>query len=153
MDSIKPIYKLLGDKNSDLADLVTRANALKKQNFLLRSCLPEGYSGRCDFVPDSANSITLLVDSSAMATRLQYEAREILSKINKIKGHQGITRFVVKVNPETNASPPIKKGALNKPIPRSDAGSRLMNTLAESTDDEELGKSLQKLAARLTKDL
>lgn len=151
MDSIKPIYKLLGRKNSELADLITRAKLLKKQNFLLKSTLPEAFATHCHFVPHTASSMTLLIDSPLLATRLQYEEREILRKIKLLDGYQGIEQLTIKVDPTPAYSPPEKKGAINIPIPESETGSRLLASLSNSVDDAELGEALQRLSLNLQK--
>ncbi|MDH5179837.1 MAG: DUF721 domain-containing protein [Gammaproteobacteria bacterium] len=149
MDSISSIYKLLTQKNRDLEDLVTRVKLLKRQNFLLRECLPETIRDHCVFIPVSDLSLTILVDSPLQATQLKYEARNIINKIKGIKGFRTIQSINIKVDPMQVKARPVKPAAINTPIPKSESGSRLLAALSESVDDASLSEALKRLSRNL----
>jgi len=151
MDSVKSIFKHLRAPNSQVEDLITRAMTQKRDNCLLESAFPAHIHKHCHFLRPSEELLTVLVDSSVLATQIKYAEKDIIFKINKLNGFRGILHLTVKVAPELLRKPPEKENSITRPIPGSKSGSNLLAALAESVRDDELAIALEKLASHLSK--
>lgn len=150
MDSVKPIFKLLRDQNSQVEHLITRAMRQKRDNCLLETAFPSNTYKHCHFIRASKEQLLVLVDASMLATQITYAATDILSKINRLKGFEEVSQLSVKLAPDLVNERIEKKNSIHEPIQRSDSASKLLSSLADSVGDEELARALGNLAKKLS---
>ena len=100
MATKKPICigDVLHKPGSDLAKLIERAAAMADLTEALKSVLPEPLGAHVLSVNQRADTLVVLVDSSAWATRLRYLEGEIRSRL-AVKQGIGIEKLVIRVAP------------------------------------------------------
>ncbi|MDH5777441.1 MAG: DUF721 domain-containing protein [Gammaproteobacteria bacterium] len=150
MDSVKRIFKHLGDQSSQVEHLITRVMQQKRDNCLLESAFPSNTYKHCHFIRPSREQLVVLVDSSMSATQIKYAATDIINKINKLNGFEEVSELSVKLAPDLVNERIEKKNSIHEPIQRSDSASKILASLAETVGDEELASSLKKLAKNLS---
>ena len=85
--------------------------------------------------------MTVHVEDSASATRLRFEAPEILQKLNVLQDFVGVKSLNIRITPSTKLAENNPKNI--RQLPRRD----ILTDLASDIEDDELRKSLLKLAA------
>ena len=85
--------------------------------------------------------MTVHVEDSASATRLRFESPEILQKLNVLQDFVDVRSLNIRITPSTNLTENHSKRT--RQLPHRD----ILTDLASDIADDELRKSLLKLAA------
>jgi len=138
---MKPLTKLLnsGKTLATIGGKLAEQDALLKQ---LRSLLPEPLSAHCVWSILKQGELIVLVDSPAWASRLRYLSPKITQQLRQtglaVRGVQ------VKVSLSNKRHMPRKK--IRRATPISNANAKLLSSVAESVDDDELRNALLRLS-------
>lgn len=119
------------------------AHAALEQRLLAR--LPAPLRGHCRLGRIRNNTLILIVDSAAWATRLRFLTPQL---VKQFAADDSVTvdRLEVRIRPQNQpaASPP----ATRSPARLSPENAALITSLARSIGDEKLSQALQRLAGR-----
>lgn len=152
MDSVKPIYKYLQRQNSQIVDLVTYGQILRRVTKSLKKQLNQGVEGNFQVCNISGQEITLLVYSAELATRLRYQAANLLQEIRKLESCELLNKINIKVRPEMVDQGEMKGSTQKALLIPSTAGKQHLKLLANNIDDPALKAALQRLAGRISPD-
>ena len=141
----KQINKLLQNKNSGFASLITEAKKLEFLNNKLLDLLPTPLAMHCRLVKVSSATLVIVVDSAIWSSRLRYSIPDLLAKL---KHHShffiSIKNIEIKVNPKLH----IRQNSIKqKPKRISPKTSNCLKHTANSIENEKIKKALLKLAS------
>ncbi len=143
MKAPKSVKQILSSKTVGMQELLQHTQQLRQLNAQLAHLLPLPLSLHCTAAGVSQQTLTLLVESPAWATRLRLQAPSI------IRGLQGfnIKALTVKIQPAQKAA-----AATSQARPKmSPDTSNLLHELAETTSDPKLKLALLRLAQNTSK--
>jgi hypothetical protein len=124
-------------------------NQLALQQDLLqkiRASLPSPLDQHCLGAIPRGETLILLVESSAWASRLRYLARELIKQLQ-----QRQIRFKrIQVRVSVDRRPVQRRKTSRRAIPLSRENAQLLRCLAESLDDVQLSSALQRLSRHTT---
>jgi hypothetical protein len=109
---------------------------------LVRDLLPATVSDHCIRAIPHPDTLTLLAESSAWASRLRYLSQELLQRLNKRQFHFKRIQVRVMVDAQSVSPTPTRR----QPIPISVENAKLLRSLASSLGDNELKLALQRLS-------
>ena len=138
---MRKFSSLLISKNrlTQLQDqLMVQENLLKR----VRESLSAPLDQHCIGVIPRGEVLTLLVESSAWASRLRYLARDLLKQLHRRQIH--FKRIQIRVSVDTKPLPRRKTSRRAVPLSRENAA--LLRCLARSMDEERLRAALQRLS-------
>ena len=143
MKAPKPLKQILGSKTPGMQELLQQTHKLRQLNAQLAHLLPLPLSLHCTAAGISNQTLTLLVESSAWATRLRLQTPSILKGLH----HFQIQSLTVKICPP-QAAPQTTVRMRPK---MSENTSSLLNNLANTTSDPKLKLALLRLAKNSSK--
>ncbi len=143
MKAPKSLKQILGSKNPGMQELLQQTQKLRQLNAQLAYLLPLPLSLHCTAAGISNQTLTLLVESAAWATRLRLQTPSILKGLH----HFQIQALTVKIQPP-QAAPQTAARARPK---MSESTSNLLNNLADVTNDPKLKLALLRLAKNSSK--
>jgi len=142
----KQINKLLQNKNSGVAGLITHARKLEFLNGKLLDLLPAPLPLHCQLAKIDGSTLVIIVDSPSWSARLRYSIPDLLAKL---KHHSQffipIKNIEIKVHPKWHTKAyqtPLK------PKPISKSTSKCLIETANSIENEAIRKALLKLASK-----
>ena len=139
---MKSINKLLA-AGKTLATIDTRLAEQKALLEQLRAIMPLSMAEHCIWAVHNRNGIlVLMADSPAWASRLRYLSTKLSQKLRQI-GYP-VTRIQVKVTILNN--PPIQQKIMRRANTLSLSNAKILNSIAESVDDEKLSTALMRLS-------
>jgi len=146
MNSPKPLYKYLRQKKDGVADLVTKANYLKKLNEELQALLPSPLNNHVQVSSLTGNILHLIASSPAWVTKVRLMNKEILRTIsNNTLFFQHVTHISI-------SGQAFFYRSKTKPIKAkrniSSAAKLSLEKSAEGLENEELKRALLRLASR-----
>ena len=151
MDSAQTIYKYLLKPNSQLVDLITYSQSLNNLDKTLKPLINQYIGGDWQLGKTSSTELTLLVSSAETASRLRYQATNLLQEIKKRhKAFNHLQKLHIKVDPVQDNKAPIKSPGKKSALKSSKTGEKYLELLAETIDDPALSASLQRLAKRVS---
>ena len=108
----------------------------------VQECLPSPLDRHCISAIPRGEVLSLLVRSSAWASRLRYLSRELLEQLR----HRQIRfkRIHIQVSVDTRLGKPTTTS--RRAIPLSRESAELLRSVGESLDDEQLNAALQRLS-------
>ncbi|MDZ4263878.1 MAG: DciA family protein [Pseudomonadota bacterium] len=138
MKAPKSVKQILSSKTVGMQGLLQHTQQLKQLNAQLTHLLPLPLSLHCTAAGVSQQTLTLLVESSAWATRLRLQAPSIIRGLQSFN----IKTLTVKIQPVQKAA-----AATSRSRPKmSPDTANLLNDLAETTSDPKLKSALLRLA-------
>ena len=120
--------------------LLEHATLQRQWTDAFRSIFPPGQTDQYSVTDVRNGKITIHVGDSASATRLRFQAPEILQKLSVLQDFAGSEELNVRINPSTTPTKPSKKGIGNRPP------GHILRALAADIPDPNLRKSVLKLA-------
>lgn len=139
--SIDSIQELLA--HTALQRLASQTVKLQHLQQLLNADLDTALSAHCKVADFSAGILTLVIDSSAFASRLRYLQHSLLSSLKKYNEFSGLYKIEWLISPSTPALPkPLYQRTLSK------QSANLLIDTANSCENEELKAVLLRLASR-----
>jgi hypothetical protein len=150
MRSSRPINKVFEDASDELANLITRTRQLNRLTHILRRYLDEQLARHCYVGNIKKPTLTILVDSANWATRLRFVAPDLLGKISQDNQlFSGVERINIRILTPSRE----KEDPLHRPGPQmSNDNARGIRSLAESIEDPDLQRALNKLARHVSED-
>lgn len=133
--------------SSRLENLVQRAETHEVLESLIISYLPDSVRDRCRFASIRNGELTLMVPSSALASQLRFQQRQLLPQLRQEPALKNIWRIRVRVSPPSFSTP---RTAPKRHLSHENA--RLLESEAGQTEDRELRKILLQLAGHGTGD-
>ena len=123
------------------AKLIQHANLQAQWTTAFRSIFPNSRSKNYSVTHVGYGTMTVHVEDSASATRLRFEAPEILKKLNVLQDFVDVKSLNIRITPSTKLTENNPQNI--RQLPRRD----ILTDLASDIADDELRKSLLKLAA------
>ena len=146
MNSTKPLYKYLGQKKGEVADLVTMAKILHKMDLEFKKHLPTPLQNQVNLSRLSNSTLLVVANSPAWAAKLRFLSASLLPSLQrKSQYFQSVTKIEIIAQPkleEPRKQLPVYKRQL------SQQSSELLLTTAEFLGDGELSAALRRLASR-----
>ena len=139
------MYKFLLPKKGNVAELITHANEVEKLNKQFQGLLDASLRGHVRLSNVRIGTLILTVESPVWASKLRYMGPILLQKLqNNPHIFKNINHLEIKVQP---ARKQTQKQSLS-PRHLSKNASRCIQDMANSIDNEELKKALDRLASR-----
>lgn len=126
-----------------LQKLTAKTVKLQHWQCLLDNHLDATLAPHCKVADFSAGILTLVIDSSAFATRLRYLQHALLDNLKKYNEFNGIYKISWVISPIIAPDP-----ILSDPRKLSQASAQLLVDMATTCENEELKEVLLRLAAR-----
>ncbi len=123
------------------AKLIKHASLQAQWTTAFRSIFPSPQSKNYSVTHVGYGTMTVHVEDSASATRLRFESPEILQKLNVLQDFVDVRSLNIRITPSTNLTENHSKRT--RQLPHRD----ILTDLASEIADDELRKSLLKLAA------
>jgi len=149
MDSAKPIYKFLEKQNSQVVDLITQGRHLSNLKKTIKPYLNQHIKGHWQIGKFSNAEITILVESTELASRMRYKSKFLLEEIRKLEFCDALHNIEVKANPDIVGVRTQSKTSKSARLTRSRTGKEQLRLLADNMDDPYLKSSLLRLANRV----
>ena len=108
----------------------------------VRESLPPPLDRHCIGAIPQGEELTLLVQSSAWASRIRYLSRELLKQLQRRQLR--FKQVHIRVSIDTKPSERIKTSRRAKPLSTENA--QLLRSLSETLDDDQLKPALQRLS-------
>lgn len=150
MKSTRSLHKLFEEAQDNLAILITRTRQLRRLTRELRRLLEPELAPHCYVSQIEDNQLVVYVDSAAWATRLRFQAAQLLPTLRAANpAFRQLTQ--IRVSIVTHArhremTPPDSAGpAMNQD------NANIINTLSNSIDDPPLQQALRRLARNARK--
>ena len=148
MNSPRKMYKFLTPKKGNVAELITHAKEVDKLYKQFQILLDPSLKDHVRLSNMRPDTLILTVESPVWASKLRYMGSVLLQKMNN-NPHifKNISNIEIKVQPS-------KKSVAKTPItPRylSENAASCIQEMANSIDNSDLKKALNKLASRTTR--
>lgn len=143
MKKPKSVKQILNSQNSGLQELLQHTQQLSALNKHLSHLLPLPLSLHCTAAGVEQQTLILMVDSPAWATRLRLQSPNLIKALQDFQ----IKSVAVKIQPlqrTPEAAPRVRPKM-------SHDTANLLNYLAEATSDLKLKQALQRLARHTSK--
>ncbi len=145
MNSPRQLYKFLLQKKGHIADLITQTEINGKLSKSLNNLLDPTLIDHIRLATIRAQTLVLIADSSAWASRARYFSPLLLQKLqNNSHIFGGVNRIEIHVQPAT------QEYHSEPPLPRhiSDSAVKCLTATAEGIENAELKAALNRLANR-----
>lgn len=129
-------------KNPRLSQLISRASHLSALQEVLHQQLSSAMQEQVLLGDYNQGVLTLLVHDSVWLTRLRYQQKSLLQRLATLQAFRDIQRIQFRISP-TIAEPSSPR---NNSVRISSTSKAHILGLADSVDDPELRKALQRLA-------
>ncbi|MBL1260871.1 MAG: DUF721 domain-containing protein [Thiotrichaceae bacterium] len=147
MRHIHSVKKLLSSgKSTQLRRLTQFSRQLTELSALTQSCLPSPWQGQCQAVNIRGKTLILQTESPAWASQLRFYAPAMLSTLTHHHCNY-IKEISIRIKPVSALTPADTRQKMNI----SSQSATLITSLAESTTDNNLRRSLLRLASRESK--
>ncbi len=148
MNSPRQLYKFLSQKKGNVADLITQTRINQKLSKSLNNLLDPVLVGHVSLANIREQTLVLITDSAAWASRARYFSPLLLQKL---KNNSHIFGEIKKI--EIQVQPAAQNRTSAPPLPRyvSDSAAECLSTTADSIENEELKAALNRLAGRRNK--
>ena len=143
MASFRPLRHCLRQLPAQPRALLQRADATAQLERRIRQQLPETIAPHCRIAALERNRLTLLVESSAWATRLRYLSAQLLTTLRRDPDLAGLVTIQIRI-----ASPAPLPAPQSAPPPISAESAHQLQTCAERIADPRLREPLLRLARR-----
>ncbi|HEB55534.1 MAG TPA: DUF721 domain-containing protein [Gammaproteobacteria bacterium] len=145
MNSPRQLYKFLSQKKGDIADLITQAKTRQKLSKSLDNLLDPALVTHVNLANIRAQTLILITDSAAWASRARYFSPLLLQKL---QNNSHIFGDINKI--EIQVQPAEQKKVSEPSLPRhiSDSAAECLTTTADSIENAELKAALNRLASR-----
>jgi len=148
MKSPKPLHKLLHGSSDALSRVLGHAGRLAALDRILRPQLGQPLASHCRVANLRRDTLVLQVDSPAWAARLRYQIPALLKTLRGQErggaGLEALRDIEVRVSPPTRERPAPTQRAVRM----SSDSARLIEAVAQDTDDAALQSALRRLAGR-----
>ncbi len=150
MNSPRQLYKFLSQKKGDIADLITQAKTRQKLSKSLNNLLDPALVDHVSLANIRAQTLVLITDSAAWASRARYFSPLLLQKL---RNNSHIFGDVNKI--EIQVQPAVRKNISEPPLPRdvSATAAECLTATADSIENVELKAALKRLAKRRNKSI
>ena len=146
MNSPKPLYKYLKRKNDGVADLVTKANFMGKLNQEFLKNLPTPVNLHVQLAYINGSKLHVIADTPAWATKFRFMTTHLIPTLRKnIQYFQYLKEISISTRPIIDKTRKIKK-VRSRNI--SNEAKSCLESMAAGLDNEDLQKSLLRLATR-----
>jgi hypothetical protein len=139
----KSVKQILNSQNSGLQELLHHTQRLNTLNKQLSHLLPLPLALHCTAAAVEQETLVLMVDSPAWATRLRLQSPNLIKALKDFQ----IKSVAVKIQPLQKAPETTPRA---RPKMSCDTAN-LLNYLAETTSDLKLKQALQRLARHTSK--
>jgi hypothetical protein len=146
-NKILPISKLLLDKRYPIADLCKKAKSIQIIDKELKTYLDPFLHDHFELANIKTDVATLLVSSSAWATRLRYNIPAILDALNNQLNFASVKTVRIKVKKIIPDNTVLNK----KPIFLSEKSAQILVSVANNFSDPELRACILKLSKNYIK--
>ena len=145
MNSPRQLYKFLSQKKGDIADLITQAKTRQKLSKSLNNLLDPALVTHVNLANIRAQTLVLITDSAAWASRARYFSPLLLQKL---QNNSHIFGDINKI--EIQVQPAEQKKVSEPSLPRhiSDSAAECLMATADSIENAELKAALNRLAGR-----
>lgn len=142
------VRQLLASPLSPLGRLVAAGRHRAAADAALQEFLPEPLKGRVQVARASGETLTLVADSPAWSARARYLTPQILDHLRSRLENPRLDRVQIVTRPTDSrpAAPPPRRPRL------SGRAAELLACVARTTDNPALAASLERLAARATRE-
>ena len=138
--SLKRPAQIIGNPKSVLYKVYSKSRDLLDLQAAIRKFVPPNV-----YVASiSDETLHLVTDSGAVATRVGYRQHNIIAAIRRTGSQIKINKIKISVRPEDPKFTPV----LKEPLPLSDDNARQLAETAQYIEDEALRKALIKLSKR-----
>ena len=150
MRSSRPINKVFEDASDELANLITRTRQINRLTHILRRHLDDQLAKHCYVGNIQKPILTILVDSASWATRLRFVAPDLIGKLSEDnQAFKDIERINIKILTPSQE----KADAAQKQGPQMNPdNARGIRSLAETIEDPDLQRALNKLARHVSEE-
>jgi len=138
--SIKNPNQLLRQSRGQLRTIFKHSQALLAIEAVIRNIVP----GEIQVASLSKGSLHLVTPSAALATRIKYSQKTLISALRRCKNPFFVKTVRISVRPEIHEQPTPVKSA----IPPSEENARYIANAAKYIEDEPLRKALIRLSNR-----
>lgn len=131
--------------NSTLSGIIQRGRQLYGLNLLIQKLLGPELAAHCQVTNIRDKTLILATDSAAWATRIRYQATQILQKIRRDERLSGIDSIQVKVIPAivpADTSHPTRRAYLSR------TAAECLSQCADGIGDPQLSAALKHLSKR-----
>jgi len=141
----RSLDKVLQEADSELAILVTRSRQLRGLTEKFQALLEPGLASHCYICNIDKNTLTVMVDSAAWASKFRFYSQSILTDLRSLHpSFSNVTHIQAKILNQKYEPPPVPY----KPPELSPENAKGLKTLADSVDDSDLQEALTRLAQR-----
>jgi len=139
------LHKIMGNKNSQIAALVTHAKYLSRLTEAIQCLLPLPLSEHVHVINFQHNILTIATDKPVWAARMRYSTPELRHKLKSHALFPGkINEIAVKVSPVSHSSEPSRAQLRS-------VDSASLSALADQVNDDNLKQALLRLASHTQK--
>lgn len=142
MDKPIQITALLSQENPDAERTLKRCRSLQRLQRLVTSLLAPEFGHHCRVGNMRGNSLIIFCDSPAWASRLRYQAAQLLERLHQHPSLSSIEHIELKVIPvaQSYATPPRETPVL------SEYAASCLSACAETVSNQPLRDALTRLA-------
>ena len=141
-ETSSPKINSILSKKSPIANLYKKGLYLKSLDNKLKNCLEPDLQDHFELANINKNTVILIADSSAWATRLRYSIPDILKIFNDQLDQQNIKTIRIKIKKTLSNS----VNSTYKPPVLSKSTAKFLNDTANSFNDTELKQCIKKLS-------
>jgi len=141
----RSVDKVLQEADSELAILVTRTRKLRALTAAFRNLLPSDLAMHCYIGTIGPESVTIMVDSAAWASKFRFVSHHMIPALNELDPvFKGVKQIQVKVLNQRVEQEPVtyQRPQMNQ------ENAKGLETLADSVDDDDLKAALTRLAKK-----
>lgn len=143
LHKIDSYFSILGE-SQDYAQIFSRANVIYKNQLTFKQLIPKQLAPYCTIGQINAGKLTVLVDNSAIASKLKQILPSLLVKLQQ-RGWE-VTSFQISVQANHaafNTKKSVTNGNKEKKIKLSETGKKYLNQLATSLPNTELSEAIR----------
>ncbi|VAX11980.1 hypothetical protein MNBD_GAMMA24-2505 [hydrothermal vent metagenome] len=145
MNSPRQLYKFLSQKKGDIADLITQAKTNQRLSKSFNNLLDPALVDHVGLANIRAQTLVLMADSAAWASRARYLSPLLLQKLQNNSHIFGdINKIEIYIQPavqEKSSAPTLLRHV-------SDSAAESLTATADSIENAELKAALKRLASR-----
>ena len=136
-------FSLESSLKGPVKDLMVRAKELLQLETLIREFLDPVLKRHCRVAGFKNGDITLLADSPVWATRLRCQVPVLMTLLRRTWPNAELRKMLVKVSPFWLPEKPPRRQLI-----RSQSAAAVLQEVADTIEDEQLSRTLRRLASR-----
>ncbi|HKK06091.1 MAG TPA: DciA family protein [Gammaproteobacteria bacterium] len=148
MKSPKPLHKLLCASSDALSRVLGHAQRLSALDEKLRPLLGQPLAAHCRVANLRRGTLVIQVDSSAWAARLRYQVPGLLKTLRSRQDADGALNSLEDIQIKILPPAQVPQNRAARQVRMSGESARLIEAVAQSTDDPSLSSALRRLAGR-----